>query len=150
MTNKYFQSTKRFTGYSVAFRQYKATHSHCQYLHGYDLEFVATFKGLLDDKNWIIDFGLFKNNGIKSQLDYLFDHTTIVDKNDPHIDTFRLLQSSDIIQLRIIDDVSCEKFAQLVFLIISKTINNDRVKCIKVQCLENNNNSASFSMDYSQ
>ena len=73
MTNKYFQSTKRFTGYSVAFRQYKATHSHCQYLHGYDLEFIATFKGLLDDKNWIIDFGLFKNNGINepSFLNYV-------------------------------------------------------------------------------
>ena len=36
-------STKLFDNYSVAIRQYKAAHSHCQLLHGYALKFKVWF-----------------------------------------------------------------------------------------------------------
>ena len=107
MTN-FFQSTKRFSGYSVAFRQYKATHSHCQYLHGYSLEFIATFEGQLDQYNWVNDFGIFSKNGTKQQLKYMFDHTTLVDENDPHINIFQTLHHKKIIQMRIVENLSSE------------------------------------------
>ena len=144
MTN-FFQSTKRFTGYSVAFRQYKATHSHCQYLHGYSLEFIATFQGTLDKNNWVNDFGIFSKNGTKDKLKYLFDHTTLVDINDPQLHMFKLLHKENMIQLRIIQNLSSEYFAKIVFDILSKQ-NTDLMKCIKVQCIENNNNSASYGI----
>ena len=36
-------STKLFENYSVAIRQWKAQHSHCQLLHGYALKFKVWF-----------------------------------------------------------------------------------------------------------
>jgi len=140
-----FQTTKRFSGYSVAFRQYKANHSHCQYLHGYSIEFIATFQGQLDQYNWVCDFGSFY--GIKQQLKYLFDHTTIVDENDPDITTFQTLHHKHIIQMRIVENLSCEYFAKMVFDIISE-LNTDNMKCVKVTCLENKNNSASYGINH--
>ena len=138
-----FQSTKRFTGYSVAFRQYKANHSHCKYLHGYSLEFIATFQGTLDQYNWVQDFGIFSKNGVKETLKYLFDHTTLVDKNDPELITFQNLHNKNIIQMRIVENLSSEYFAKIVFDILSEH-NTLNMKCVKVQCIENNNNSASY------
>ena len=39
-----FQSTKIFDNYSVAIRQWKASHSHCELLHGYALKFKVWFE----------------------------------------------------------------------------------------------------------
>ena len=36
-------STKLFENYSVALRQHKASHSHCELLHGYALKFKVWF-----------------------------------------------------------------------------------------------------------
>ena len=109
-------STKRFSGYSTCFRQWRATHSHCQYLHGYAMEFKVTFDGPLDERNWVMDFGAFKHNGIKEHLSYMFDHTTIVAADDPELDQFKHLESQGLIQLRVLDHVGCEKFAEYVFM----------------------------------
>ena len=43
-----FTSTKLFDGYSTCFRQWKATDTHCSYLHGYALSFRVWFEGELD------------------------------------------------------------------------------------------------------
>ena len=65
-----FKSTKLFDGYSVAFRQWRAKHSHCQYLLCYAMKFKVTFMGQLDSLNWVCDFGSFKRNGIKKHMSY--------------------------------------------------------------------------------
>ena len=84
-----FQSTKIFDNYSVAIRQWKAQHSHCQLLHGYALKFKVWFESNtpfddnmgLDDMNWIVDYGGFKDkpvgNGLKSWMNHMFDHYLI-------------------------------------------------------------------------
>ena len=41
-----FTSTKVFDGFSCCFRQWKATTTHCQFLHGYGV----SFKEDLDSK----------------------------------------------------------------------------------------------------
>ena len=65
-----FQSTKIFDNYTIALRQWKSQHSHCQFLHGYALEFKVWFAPVdqsendgLDDMNWVVDFGGFKDSG---------------------------------------------------------------------------------------
>ena len=78
------KSYKRFIGYSTAFRQWKAD-SHCSYIHGYALCFKVWFEGELDDKNWVIDFGCFKRNGVKEWLKGWFDHTTVIAEDDPEL-----------------------------------------------------------------
>ena len=79
-------STKIFDNYSVAIRQWRAEHSHCKLLHGYAFKFKVWFKANdkeinegLNDMNWIVDFGGFKDkpigNGLKKWMDDMFDHT---------------------------------------------------------------------------
>ena len=134
-----YNSTKIFNGYSTAFRQWGANHSHCQFLHGYALEFKVTFSGDLDQLNWVCDFGSFKRNGIKDHMSHMFDHTTIVAENDPHLEFFKELSKKNIIQLRIMDGVGCEKFATYVFEYINKAVideTNGRVQVLSVECFE--------------
>ena len=83
-----YRSFKQFSGYSTAFRQWKAD-SHCKYMHGYALKFKVYFDGELDEKNWVCDFGCFKRNGIKDHLKHQFDHTLVVAKDDPYLKHFQ-------------------------------------------------------------
>ena len=91
---KEYTSIKIFDGYSTAFRQWKATHSHCQYIHGYALKFKVWFIGEIDEKNWVCDFGCFKRNGIKQELANQFDHTTVVAIDDPHMEMFKKMNAA--------------------------------------------------------
>ena len=155
-----YQSTKVFDGFSACFRQDKAEHTHCKYLHGYALKFKIWFEGALDENNWVVDFGSFKReiqhlkndtgvflNGycLKDWMSYMFDHTTIISKDDPHIEKFRDLDKHNIIQLREVDKVGCERFADLVFHhadYYTRHSTKNRVKVVKVECFENEKNSA--------
>ena len=142
-----YYSTKRFSGYSTCFRQWRATHSHCRFLHGYAMEFKVTFQGPLDDRNWVMDFGAFKRNGIKEHLSYMFDHTTVVAADDPALDTFRELESQGLIQLRVIEHVGCEKFAEFLHGVINRFLNKEtdgRVRASKIEVYEHERNSASY------
>ena len=48
-----FQSTKIFDNYSIAIRQWRAQHSHCQLLHGYALEFKVWFEPVDKSKTYL-------------------------------------------------------------------------------------------------
>src|SRR5690606_3137053 len=101
-------------GFSCAFRQWRA-HSHCRFLHGYSLAFKFTFEtDELDERNWAVDFGSLKS--LKEILKTTFDHTTIIAEDDPELELFRELNTRGLIQLRILPDVGCEKFAEYMFL----------------------------------
>jgi 6-pyruvoyltetrahydropterin/6-carboxytetrahydropterin synthase len=54
--------------------------------------FKVTFIGYLDKLNWVCDFGSFKRNWIKEHMSHMFDHTTIVAKNDPKLSIFKNFQ----------------------------------------------------------
>ena len=94
-----FYSTKHYghnIGLSAVFRQPNADHSHCHFLHGYSLAFTFTFGcDHLDNKNWAVDFGGLKP--LKKWLEDSFDHKTVVDINDPHMDEFKRLEENDLI-----------------------------------------------------
>ena len=144
---KDYRSTKKFDGYSTAFRQWRAKHSHCQFVHGYAMEFLVTFEGSLDELNWVCDFGCFKRNGIKDHMKYMFDHTTIVAKDDPELDSFKQLSEKGLIQLRILDHVGCEKFAEYVFDYINSKIFTEtegRVRVLKVESFEGSTNNSAI------
>jgi|TARA_R110000744_G_scaffold320603_1_gene426744 6-pyruvoyltetrahydropterin/6-carboxytetrahydropterin synthase len=139
-----FQSTKILEGYSTTFRQWKAK-SHCKYLHGYALKFKVIFEGDLDERGWVVDFGSFKK--IKQKMKDLFDHTTILALDDPRLWDFQNLEYHDLIQLRTMEAVGCEKFAEVVFnMIKSEFKNQDRIKVVSVECFENNTNSAIYTI----
>ena len=94
-----FKSTKLFDGFSCCFRQWKAETTHCRFLHGYGVSFRVTFEGELDHRNWVWDFGGMKRaktkiDGMspKAWMDYMFDHTVIVAKDDPFLPAFEMLK----------------------------------------------------------
>ena len=92
-----YVSTKVFDNFSVAIRQHKAIHSHCQLLHGYAFEFKVWFTADdLDEMNWIVDFGLFSRNGLKDWLNEMFDHTLIIEKDDPYADLLKDLEQFNL------------------------------------------------------
>ena len=142
-----FRSYKEFNGYSTAFRQWRAD-SHCKYIHGYALRFKVWFEGEIDERNWVVDFGCFKRNGIKDWFKYQFDHTTVVSKDDPALAKFKEMDDDGLIQLRIMEDVGCEKFAEFVFEYLNEKIISEtdgRVSVHKVQCWEHEDNMAEYS-----
>ena len=150
-----FTSTKVFDGFSCCFRQWKATTTHCQYLHGYGVSFKVWFKGDLDDRNWVWDFGGMKRaktqiDGMspKAWMDYMFDHTVIVAKDDPKIDSFKVLNSNGVIQLREVEATGAEKFAEFIFHKLNNFVKietNERVRVTQVEFREHNKNSAIYS-----
>tara|TARA_R110001606_G_scaffold117492_2_gene246993 strand:- start:436 stop:873 length:438 start_codon:yes stop_codon:yes gene_type:complete len=141
-----YTSTKIFDNYSVALRQHKAKHSHCQLLHGYALSFKVWFSSdSLDDMNWIVDFGGFKHNGLKEWMNNMFDHTLLLEKDDPYLDLFQ--SASEVCKLVILDKMGCESLAELVFNKFNETLKNtDGGRCFvtKVECFENNKNSGIY------
>ena len=156
-------STKEFDNYSVALRQWKASHSHCAQLHGYALSFKVWFASNtpfddndgLDDMNWICDYGGFKStdakptpgNGLKDWMNYMWDHTTLIEKDDPYLDYFESGAMEGLMQLRVMDKMGAESCARLVFDkfndVLSKT-DAGRCKCVKVECWEAPKNSSIY------
>ena len=144
-----YQSTKTYgndRGFSCAFRQPKATHSHCSLIHGHSLGFKFVFEAdHLDDKNWVYDFG---NCGwIKNFLEENFDHTVAVDKNDPNLFDLTALEDKGIAKIVEMDGVGCEKFAEHVYRYVSTKVlatSKDRVKLVSVEVFEHGANSAIY------
>jgi len=149
-----FTSTKLFDGYSSVFRQWRADGTHCRFLHGYAVSFRVWFEGDLDHRHWVFDFGGMKRakntiDGMspKEYFAWLLDHTTIVAEDDPRLDLFRLMDDDEIIQLRVIPAVGCERFAEFLYNKINEFLvleTNGRVKATKVEVYEHEKNSASY------
>ena len=149
-----FVSTKVFDGFSCCFRQWKAETTHCRFLHGYGISFRVTFEGQLDHRNWVWDFGgmkraktLINGRSPKEWMDYMFDHTVIVAKDDPEINSFRSLYHNGVIQLREVEATGAEKFAEFIFKKLNtfvRTETNDRVHVKRVEFMEHNKNTAIY------
>ena len=159
-------STKRFDNYSVALRQWKAQHSHCELLHGYALEFKVWFASNtpfddnegLDDMNWVVDYGGFKNtdatptpgNGLKKWMNEMWDHTLLIEKDDPQLETFQYLEEMGLAKLVVMEKMGAEACAKRVFDHFNERLaltDAGRCKVIKVECFENKNNSSIYQED---
>jgi len=146
-----FISTKTYNhniGLSCAFRQWRAKHSHCKFMHGYALSVRINFKGQLNDRNWVYDFGDLKF--VKEFLQETFDHKTVIAEDDPELETFKELDEKGLIQLRVIPHVGCEKFAEYICKMIAPQIvvnSNERVKLMSVEVREHSGNSAIYIND---
>lgn len=153
-----YLSTKLFDNYSVAVRQWKAQHSHCQLLHGYAFKFKVWFASnepdvdkQLDDMNWIVDYSGFKpapqGNGLKDWMNHMWDHTLLIQEDDPYRDLFEQMAMEGLCKVHFLEKMGAESCAKLVFdkfnEVLSKT-DGSRCKCIKVECFENDKNSSIY------
>ena len=84
---------------------------------------------------------------MKAWLEDSFDHKVAVDKEDPHMDTLKDLESKGLAELRIFDGVGAEKFAEHAFNFADKLIReatDNRCYCVKAECAEHGANSAIY------
>ena len=147
------RSTKTYgneVGLSCCFRQWRAD-SHCNKLHGYSLGFRFTFEAAeLDEQNWVYDFG--DCTWIKEYLQRKFDHKLVVARDDPILeDEVPVLVLSNIADIRYMDNVGSEKFAESVFNHVAPKIEKEtkgRVSLFSVECFEHGANSASYQNPY--
>jgi 6-pyruvoyltetrahydropterin/6-carboxytetrahydropterin synthase len=145
-----YQSTKTFghdLGLSCAFRQWRAE-SHCHFVHGYSIAVKLTFEARsLDYRNWVVDFGGLKE--VKEFLQRIFDHKTVVAHDDPHLDYFKQGHELGVLDLVVIQDVGCEKFAELVHTWVTGWLTESpdfpRVQLVSVEVKEHGANSALYT-----
>lgn len=141
-----FQSTKIIELGSCAFRQWKATDTHCCKIHGYQLNAKFWFEGELDERNWVVNFGGLKE--LKQILQNQFDHTTCIASDDPLLPLFQELHDKRGCDLRIMEAVGIEKTSEWCFKIANAFIKlgtNNRCRVVKVEVWEHDLNSALYS-----
>ena len=141
-----FSSTKIIELGSCAFRQPQAD-SHCRFLHGYRLTAKFWFEAdRLDQNNWVVDFGGLK--GLKKLMKDQFDHTTCISRTDPKLEQFKRLRDEGVCDLRVMDGVGIEKFAEYCYTVANEYVDeltSGRCKCVKVEVFEHENNSAIYT-----
>ena len=153
-----YKVEKILDGFSVCFRQWEAIHSHCQYLHGYAIYFKLYFEtNQLDSYNWVWDFAWLKQPQnkiegmqVKQWFKYMFDHTVIVAENDPEIEQFKQLAEKNIIQLRTLPTLSCERLAELILKKVGDLVSNctsNNVQLTRVDVFEHSKNCASAMIE---
>jgi len=140
-----FTSNKKINLGSSAFRQWRSTHSHCQFIHGYNLTADITFEcNNLDERNWVMDFGGLKD--LKKTLEHTFDHKLVVAGDDPQLDLFKQLDSVGAAEVVVLDGgVGCERFAEFVLKTADTFVDeltNGRVRVQSVQINEHDSNFA--------
>ena len=149
-----FQSSKVFDGFSTVFRQWKATTTHCRFVHGYGISFKVYFEGELDERNWVWDFGGMKRaktkidgKSPKEWMDYMFDHTLVVAEDDPELLAFQQLDKAGVAQVRVIPATGAEKFAEYIYNKLNKFVDTEtegRVRVTKVKFMEHGKNAACY------
>ncbi len=138
-----FQSTKSFFNYPCSHRRWRHD-GHCAHVHGYSRSFHFTFECLERTENgFVMDFG--KLSQVKTYLEDTFDHTLLLDADDPLLSKFRELEELGACRLVTFEDVGMEGTAHHVFKTVSSMIEkstNGRVWITKLEVKENNKNSA--------
>lgn len=133
---------KRYVDLPFAHRQ-PAHDGHCALVHGHNWGFEFEFSAeQLDECGFVVDFGKLK--WLKEWLAGKFDHTLVVNQNDPSLLFFSKHEVS-LWNIVSVPDCSCEGLAVWVLGQVSPMISfetHDRVSLIRVTVFEDSKNSA--------
>ena len=142
-----FTSNKVIELGSAAFRQWRSTHSHCQYIHGYRLTADITFEtNELDERNWVADFGGLK--ALKEDLQGTFDHKLVVAQDDPEIEAIVKLGTIGVAEVVILPNVGCERFAEYVLNKADDFIKKATQGRVRVKSVQINEHDSNFATAY--
>jgi 6-pyruvoyltetrahydropterin/6-carboxytetrahydropterin synthase len=81
-------------------------------------------------------------------MDYMFDHTVLVAKNDPHLEGFKTMGEQGVAQIRIVPATGAEKFAEFIYHKLNPFVQvetNRRVRVTQVEFMEHGKNTAIYS-----
>ena len=140
-----YQTIKTFDNYPCSHRQWQHQ-GHCRFIHGYSRSFKLTFGcQVLTESGFGVDFGEFSE--ISLWLKHWFDHTMLINEDDPELPLFRQLHDKELLDLRVLPNVSMESTAEFVFTYVDSWIRKQsggRSFLIEVECRENNKNAAIY------
>ena len=83
----------------------------------------------------------------KAWMDYMFDHTILVAKDDPMLSLINDLEHNKIAQVRVVEATGAEKFAEFIFGKLNKFVQTEtdgRVRVAKVEFMEHGKNTAIY------
>lgn len=145
--------SKLFDNLPFAHRQH--THDgHCAWIHGHNWAFEITFTSVGLDKNgFVIDFGKLKF--VRDWLNSQFDHTLVLNAEDPHLDYLKgslggppePLTLGAFAKIVVVPNCGAEALAQYVCENVNdllKSHGHPHVHVHKVVCFEDSRNSATY------
>ncbi len=142
-----YTCTKTFEGYPCCHRQWKHP-GHCRFVHGYSRSFTFWFAAIhLDDFGFVVDFSGLK--ALEQKLREQFDHTFLINSDDPLIDEWKRLHSLGALDLRVMENVGMESSAELLWQWSNEILrerDRGRTCCWRVEARENNQNAACFEL----
>ena len=111
-------------------------------MHGYSRSFTLWFAATeLDDCGFVVDFSSLRP--LDQQLRVQFDHTFLVNADDPLMDEWQRLHALGAIDLRVMENVGMEATAALVWEwanVLLQERDGGRTCCWAVEARENSRN----------
>lgn len=144
----YHTITKTYDNLKAAHRQWRHC-GHCAFVHGENWRVDITFRAKeLDHQNFVYDFGALRP--LRAQLENCFDHTLLIDADDPERAFFEEMHKRKLADVRFLPSAGAEGLAQWVFELADSYIreaSSERVRCVKVVVFEDLRNSSTYEID---
>lgn len=142
-----YRVVKTYRNLPCAHRRWRHD-GHCALVHGYSRSVTLTFGCQERDENgFVIDFG-GPLRPVKEWIKEQFDHTLLLDADDPLLPTFRELERQGACRLTVFAQVGMEGSAKHVYDWVSQWLAEalgGRVWLISVECRENDKNAAVYA-----
>jgi len=139
--------TKSYRDLPAAHRQ--PNHDgHCRLVHGHNWGFDITIAcDILDENGFVLDVGKMKC--VKARLEELFDHTLLINYDDPMVEHFKSMDRQGLYNLVLVPNCGMEGLAQFVQQDVQKlledTFGTERgLQVTEVVCLEDSKNIATY------
>jgi len=139
--------TKSWRDLPAAHRQPKHD-GHCRLVHGHNWGFDVTITcERLDENGFVVDVGKLKK--VKEWLESVFDHTLLINEDDPLVTEFREFHKRGLVNLVIVPNCGMEGLAKLVAggiqLVLTNDFGSERGLLVtSVTCFEDSKNSATY------
>ena len=140
-----FSCSKSYENFPCSHRQWQHE-GHCKFVHGYSRSFTFWFKAnTLDINGFVVDFSSLKP--LEKKLKEHFDHTFLINRNDPLLNYWKELHELEALDLKIMDNVGMEFSSEMIWNWANdflKDKDKGRTCCWKTESRENQFNKASF------
>ena len=137
--------SKLFEGYPCCHRQWNHP-GHCRFVHGYSRSFRLEFAAhQLDSCGFVVDFSSLRP--LETKLREQFDHTFLVNADDPLLQEWQNLHAKGALDLRVMSNVGMESTSELIWSWANEHLqerDGGRTCCWAVESRENNRNAARF------
>lgn len=144
--------TKKYINFPFAHRQHNHQ-GHCHWIHGHNWAFEFVFGCEKVDRNgFVIDFGSLQ--WLKHFLEEMFDHTLVLNTDDPLLEEMRNMFGPDglagrerLAMIRVVPNCGAEGLATFLCAAVDNQLKlrtDNRVFLLKVTVFEDDKNSATF------